>query len=97
MKFGLTPEQWKTLSEVVISPLRKKSAVWIFGSRARLDHKPFSDVDVLYESSENISQLVSEIRENIEESDFPFKVDIVEVSSLASSYKDKVLKERVSV
>jgi len=101
MNFGLTPEQFALLTSLVIGPLKKQKArVWIFGSRARGDQKKFSDVDVLFELTSGHSMSgaeISLIKEQIEESRIPFKVDLVEWKDLAESYKQHILKERVEV
>jgi predicted nucleotidyltransferase len=99
MKFGLTPEQFEILNQVVVSPLKSHDAtVWIFGSRARGDHKPFSDLDIMYDTKDS-TQLpkgfISHLREEIEESRLPFKVDLVDVNYMADSYKSGALADRV--
>lgn len=99
MKFGLTGPQYELLEELLVKPLNKMGAkVWIFGSRARGDQKKFSDIDILFESSHEISLgQLSQLREALEESDLPYKVDIVNVHDLADSYRNNVLKDRVEL
>ena len=79
MKFGLSDEQFQILNQIVVSPLKSHgAAVWIFGSRARGDHKPFSDVDIMYERKDSTQfpkGFISHLREEIEESRLPFKID----------------------
>lgn len=101
MTFGLNPEELKLLMDLVIKPLKSYGAsVWIFGSRARGNFKPFSDIDLLY-SLDNDHQLpqgaLFQIKDAIEESRLPYKVDIVSESELAASYRDNVLSERVLI
>lgn len=44
MKFGLTEDQLKSISDYVASHLIERGAVvYCFGSRARRDFRPFSD------------------------------------------------------
>ena len=96
MKFGLTQEQYNLVHDVAVLPFKNLNGkVWCFGSRARGDHRPFSDLDLLVELIADDSALVSRIRESLEESNFPFKVDIVLSSKLASSYLENVEKEKV--
>jgi predicted nucleotidyltransferase len=99
MKHGLTDQQLSLLFEIVISPLKEQGAtVWIFGSRARGDHKSFSDVDLLYELQKEKALppgFMSRIREVIEESSFPFKVDLVNLNEMADSYKIGAMADRV--
>lgn len=97
MKFGLTPEELNYLEKNLIIPLKSLDAkVWIFGSRARGDHRKFSDLDILVESARPETQtLISKIREVFEEGNFPYKVDIVYFKDLAKSYKSNVISERI--
>ena len=99
MKFGLSNEQFQILNQIVVSPLKSHGAtVWIFGSRARGDYKPFSDVDIMYEKndSNHFSEgFISHLREEIEESRLPFKVDLVDANEMAESYKVGALADRV--
>lgn len=97
MKFGLTDSEYQLIYNLVIMPLKKEGAtVWCFGSRARGDNKPFSDVDLMIESSKNIDALLGKIKEDLEESYLPYKVDIALLSKFSKEYlshfeKDKIL------
>lgn len=84
------------LADNVIGPLQKSGyRVHLFGSRARGSHRPFSDVDLLIDGSEQLSlALLGELRERLELGPLPFKVDLVEWSSLAESYREEVLAAR---
>jgi predicted nucleotidyltransferase len=99
MNFGLTTEELQLLKTIVLIPLKKRGAkVYIFGSRACGKHHPFSDIDLLFEQNPNnlfsISE-ISEIRENLENSELPFKVDLVDSFDLAKSYIAKIDKEKI--
>jgi predicted nucleotidyltransferase len=99
MKYGLTDQQFQILDEMVISPLKSHGVtVWIFGSRARGDHKPFSDVDIVYETQQNSplpQGFMSNLRDSLEESRLPYKVDIVDFREMADSYRFGVLSDRI--
>ena len=101
MKFGLTDQQFQIINETVVSPLKSFGAtVWIFGSRARGDHKPFSDIDIMYETKENIHLplgFISSLKESIEESRLPYKVDLVDLKDMADSYKSTALADRIQI
>ena len=98
MKFGLSEEYLEILNNLVILPLKNAGGeVWIFGSRARGDHKKFSDIDLLFELSDIPKGFVSQITEDIEESRIPYKVDLVNIKELASSYRDNVIRDRVKL
>ena len=101
MKFGLSESDFKLLTDLVITPIKNKSAkIYVFGSRANGKNHKFSDIDLLIEPTASevikISEL-SKIKEQIEESRFPIKVDIVLMQDLAESYKSRVLMERIEI
>lgn len=92
MRFGMSTEQFEVLDQLVIRPLKAQGAtVFIFGSRATGRHHPYSDVDLLYKADSNLpSGFISSLKEKIEESSFPFAVDLVNSSELAQSYRQSV-------
>ncbi|WP_425478075.1 type VII toxin-antitoxin system MntA family adenylyltransferase antitoxin [Aquifex aeolicus] len=71
----------------------KKVKVILFGSRARGTHTSYSDVDIAILSDENIDNDLILLREEIENSLLPQKVDIVGFSKLEESFKEEILKE----
>lgn len=97
--YGISEKDYGLLDALVISRLKKAGAkVYIFGSRAKGDFHPFSDVDLLYQSSKPISgTLLSEIKEQIENSLFPYTVEIVCEADLATGYKADILESRVEI
>jgi predicted nucleotidyltransferase len=96
MKFGLTQEQFDFIQSNVVKRLSLFGAkVWCFGSRARGDHQKFSDLDLLIDVDQDVSSTLSAIREDLENSNFGLKVDLVLKAEIASSYKAKILKEKV--
>ncbi len=98
MKFGLSEPQFQYIQETVVAPLKNKGAsIWIFGSRARGDHTEFSDLDFMVESKEDISTLVSNIQETLENGNFPYKVDIVQSKDFAESYRENFEKDKVEI
>lgn len=97
MKFGLTEKEYQYIKETVVLPLQKRGAtIWCFGSRARGNHQPFSDLDLMIESLSDLSREIGLITEKLEEGHFPYKVDIVQEKDFAKSYMPNFLKERVS-
>lgn len=101
MKFGLSATQYDLLSEKLIVPLKQKGIrLWVFGSRARGEHKPFSDIDILFSLSNPKALTEGElflIKEDLIDSNLPFKVDLVNEKELAPSYRDSVLRDRVEI
>lgn len=96
-RFGLASRHWELISQLVIAPLHRHNCnVYVFGSRARGDFRPFSDLDLLVEGSVDPLAL-SEIREDLEESNLPIKVDLVHIDDLAESYRAGILHDRVKL
>jgi len=97
MIFGMTKEQFEILNQLVIRPLKMYGAeVFVFGSRTTEKFHPHSDVDLLYRmpAGKNLpAAILSEMKESIEESLFPFAVDLVEEKDLAEGYRTSVLSQ----
>ncbi len=98
MKYGLTNTELAYLDKAVITPLKMLGAtVYIFGSRARGDHRRFSDVDILVDSLADLSSTISSIIEEMEESNFPYKIDLVDDRSVADSYRSSIYRDRITL
>jgi predicted nucleotidyltransferase len=88
MPFGLSAEQHEFILKTVVHPLEALGAsVWCYGSRARGDHNPFSDLDLMIESDKDLSREVSALSDALEESQFPYKVELVLHSHFSDRYK----------
>jgi predicted nucleotidyltransferase len=97
MSFGLSAQELTYFKDKLVKPLFTAGAkVWVFGSRARGEHRQHSDLDVLvqYDGKDNLAPILSNIREVFEEGNFPYKVDLVLLSDLADSYRENVLRDR---
>lgn len=101
MKYGLTDDEFKFLIKELILPIKKIGAtVYIFGSRATGKYQKFSDIDLLYQFSEpsTVQTLqVNELLEKLVNSNFIYKIDLVDLQTLAESYKNSVLNERIKL
>ena len=85
-----------------LEPLKKEGAeVYIFGSRAKNTYKKFSDVDIYYKdailTAPISTELVNSIIITFEDSQFPYKIDLVKYESLAKSYLADIEASRVRV
>lgn len=98
MIYGMTPAQFEILDVLVVKPLKLAGAdVFIFGSRATGKHHSHSDVDLLYQVPEGTALppgFISNLSEAIEESKFPFAVELVADTDLAESYRPTVLAQK---
>ena len=59
---------------------------YAFGSRVKGDNRKYSDLDICYK--ENIpTNVLLDIRDELENSDLPFRVDLVFWNNFSSGYK----------
>lgn len=70
--------------------------IYLFGSWARGTQRNSSDVDIAieYKSEEKYSK-IGELRESIEESSIPYRVDVVDMRQVSKNFVKKIRKEGV--
>jgi predicted nucleotidyltransferase len=85
----------KEIKEIIFRFLNPKEyQVFIFGSRATGKAKKYSDYDVgIWGKKPVPSQIIVLIEEAFEESDLPYKVDIVDFSLVSSKFKKIALSK----
>jgi len=85
----------KEIKEIIFRFLdTKKYQVFIFGSRATGKAKKFSDYDIGISGKDVVSSQVKIlIEEALEESNLPYKVDIVDFSLVSSNFKKIALSK----
>ena len=90
---GLEPEEVDFLLSKVVLPLEAAGAeVGCFGSRATGSHHKWSDIDLLImHDNARIRSTISRLNEYLEDSRFPYKVDLVPEADLAESYRGSVM------
>lgn len=72
--------------------------VILFGSRARGDYLETSDMDIgIFPRGEMDKSKIALLREKIENSNIPYKVDVVDLSQASKEFTDQVLKEGVVI
>lgn len=81
---------------IVVEILKKlcpKYSVWVFGSRYRGNHKPYSDLDLVVISDEKMSfKELGKIQDAFEESKLNFSVDILDWNRISEEFKG-IIKE----
>src|ERR1700760_181901 len=96
-KFGLTPEKILLIRHLIESTLasHQKIKIWIFGSRVSGAFRPYSDVDLLLEAAPPLtSSQISEAAEKLDESNLPFKIDLVRTEDLHTPYAEQIHTEK---
>jgi predicted nucleotidyltransferase len=101
MKFGMSSENWALIEELLVKPLKSLGLrVWIFGSRARGNQREFSDVDILYEIPKGVKLppgFLFLLKDKLEDSRLPYKVDLVDHTAVAQSYRSQVDSEKIEI
>ena len=70
--------------------------VYLFGSWARGTQRPTSDIDVAIESAEPLPRaLLASLREALEESTIPNRVDVVDLAETDTAFRDRVRREGI--
>jgi hypothetical protein len=72
--------------------------VVLFGSRARDDYLETSDIDIgILPKGKMDKNKLTLLRERMENSNIPYKVDVVDLSQTSEEFTRKVLKEGVVI
>lgn len=69
------------------------TAVWAFGSRVKFTAKPSSDLDLVAFIREEQKLRFSELKEALEESNVPFRVDLHIWNDLPDSFQRTIRRE----
>ena len=81
MPYGLTDKELQTLQTLFAANARIDRAI-LYGSRAKGNYKPFSDVDIVLKGEELTRMDINRLQASIEESSLPYKFDISLFASL---------------
>ncbi len=88
-----TIEDLKSFIENFFSKRSKKVRVILFGSRARGTHTEHSDIDIAVDSEEDIEEDILELKDILEESELPQKVDIILLPKASEDLREEILRE----
>ncbi len=81
-KFGLTERDMKTIQEILIKYPEVRE-VRLFGSRAKGNYKPGSDIDIAVINEGVSSKTINDLSSDFEESSLPYTVDVVNFPTLS--------------
>jgi predicted nucleotidyltransferase len=97
---SLTPIYQKSirdLKSLIIEFFKEENVIVIlFGSRARGDYSRVSDIDIgiLPKNRLDRKKLVL-LKEKIDNLNFPYTVDVVDLSKVSEAFREKALKEGI--
>ncbi|HMP72837.1 MAG TPA: nucleotidyltransferase domain-containing protein [Kiritimatiellia bacterium] len=90
----------QTLSELrnILEQYLPESEVFLVGSRARGTDKPYADVDLLLIRPPRLSkERRALIKSAFEESNIPYRVDLIEADDLTESFRDRLMVDAESL
>jgi predicted nucleotidyltransferase len=85
------------IKQIVLDFLKDQPVkIVLYGSRARGDNDPGSDVDIGILSEKEFNGIIlSKLRDLLEESTIPYKVEIVDLRQVSETFKAEILKDAV--
>jgi len=85
------------VKKIVLDFLKDENVkIFLFGSRARDDFSPSSDVDIGIIPKDKFNKIkLTLLKEYLENSNVPYKVEIVDFSNLSDSFKEEALKDAI--
>ena len=97
MLLDISPNHLKIVQDILRKYLSAYE-VWAFGSRAKWLAKEYSDLDLCVISQYPISfNILGLLEEAFNDSDLPYKVDIVDWSTTSASFREIIKKDKVVV
>jgi len=72
----------------------KDYSIFIFGSRATGKNQKYSDIDIGIEGERLSAKTFIELQDAFEDSDLPFRVDVVDFSKVSNKFK-QVAKQQI--
>ncbi|HLB57577.1 MAG TPA: nucleotidyltransferase domain-containing protein [Gammaproteobacteria bacterium] len=88
----------KIVLQILQKHLPPKATVSLFGSRATGKAKKFSDIDLVIEAEKPISnEILVALANDFEESDLPYKVDIVDWATIDNAFQDRIKNDKILI
>lgn len=93
----VSPAEWRTVQDILRARIPGRT-VWAFGSRARRTAKPFSDLDLAVRAPTPLpADTAAALAEDFSESELPWKVDLVDWSTLSAEFRSVIERDRVVI
>ena len=87
--------------DTVLKILRQRipdRIVWVFGSRAGSKARKYSDLDLVVVGSEPIpDDIFDRLVDDFDDSELPFRVDLLDWNRIADSFKPSILEHHVEL
>lgn len=88
----------KTKNKIIgiISVLIPQAKIYLFGSRARGNHKEYSDIDIALDAGQSLPpQDVDEVKCMLNESNIRQLIDVLDFYSVHEAMQQQIIKDRI--
>ena len=92
----ITAKQRKIVTDLLERHLPNTTA-WVYGSRAKWASRPQSDLDLVVFATPKQNGRVSDLREALEESNLPFRVDLFVWDAVPEQFRKQIKSEHVAL
>lgn len=92
----ITPDQRITLLSLLSKHIPETES-WVYGSRARRTSRPGSDLDMVVFATPEQRPQVGALREALEESSLPFRVDLFVWDEVPECFRQEIRREHVAL
>ncbi len=93
INIDIEERHYKIVIDILKKHLLPKDKVFVFGSRAKFISKKHSDLDLAIITNTNLYN----IREDFEESNLPFTVDVLYYNDIPQSFRDEIDKFNIKL
>ncbi len=86
----------KIVQQILTDTLSTNAKVWVFGSRATWKTKRSSDLDLAIDAGRTLTRNEnSALADAFDESDLPYKVDVVDMHKVSDTFKAIIERQMV--
>lgn len=88
----------KIVQQILADTLPTNAKVWVFGSRATWKTKRSSDLDLVIDAGRALTRNEnSALADAFDESDLPYKVDVVDMHNVSDTFKAIIERQMVTL
>ena len=93
---NITAQDRDKITRLIIA-LIPNAKIYLFGSRARGTHSPFSDIDIAIDAGEELPLVtIDEAKSVMAASNLLYHVDVVDLNSIAEDMQSLILQEGIA-
>jgi type I restriction enzyme S subunit len=95
-RIALSPEHRRIVLDLLAEHLPHGGKVWMFGSRATGRARRYSDLDLAIDAGRPLTlDEAAILREAFEESDLPWRVDIIDWRGIDNRFREAIAPEMI--